>query len=89
MLFTIKILMWWFYWINKLSEIDRINFNSIYEFINSSHVAIAANTNLWVFNLNSQQLELYDYRSQSKRILSQPINGEGHRTSLAILIIVF
>ena len=61
---------------NKLSEIDRINFNSIYEFINSSHVAIAANTNLWVFNLNSQQLELYDYRSQSKRILSQPINGE-------------
>ena len=61
---------------NKLSEIDRINFNSIDEFINSSHVAIAANTNLWVFNLNSQQLELYDYRSQSKRILSQPINGE-------------
>ncbi len=61
---------------NKLSEIERINFNSIYEFINSSQVAIAANTNLWVFNLNSQQLELYDYRSQSKRILSQPINGE-------------
>ena len=31
---------------NKLSEIERINFNSIYEFINSSQVAIAANTNL-------------------------------------------
>ena len=43
---------------NKLSEIERINFNAIYEFINTSQVSIAANTSLWAFNLDSQQLEL-------------------------------
>ena len=61
---------------NKLSEIERINFNAIYEFINTSQVSIAANTSLWAFNLDSQQLELYNYRNQNKTTVSQPLNGE-------------
>lgn len=61
---------------NKLSEIERINFNNIFEFINSSQVSLAANTSLWVFNMDSQQLELYNYRSNTKLLVSQPINGE-------------
>ena len=61
---------------NKLSEIERINFNNISEFINSSQSKVAANNSLWVFNMDSQQLELYNYRSKSKILVSQPINGE-------------
>ncbi len=61
---------------NKLSEIERINFNTIFEFINTSQVSIAANNSLWIFNLDLQQLELYNYRSQNKTIVSQPFNGE-------------
>ena len=61
---------------NKLSEIERINFNNIFEFINSSQATLAANTSLWVFNMDSQQLELYNYRSNTKILVSQPINGE-------------
>ena len=61
---------------NKLSEIERINFNNLSEFINSSQATIAANNSLWVFNMDSQQLELYNYRSNTKLLVSQPINGD-------------
>ena len=61
---------------NKLSEIERINFNTIFEFINTSQVSIAANNSLWIFNLDLQQLELFNYRNQNKTIVSQPFNGE-------------
>lgn len=61
---------------NKLAEIERINFNNLSEFINSSQATVAANNSLWVFNMDSQQLELYNYRSNNKILVSQPINGE-------------
>ena len=61
---------------NKLSEIERINFNNLSEFINSSQAMIAANNSLWFINMDSQQLELYNYRLKSKILVSQPINGE-------------
>jgi len=61
---------------NKLTEIERINFNIHSEFINTSTATLAANTSLWVFNIDSQQLESYNYRSKNKVLVSQPINGE-------------
>lgn len=61
---------------NKLTEIERINFNDLSEFINTSTATLAANTSLWVFNIDSQQLESYNYRSKNKVLVSQPINGE-------------
>ncbi len=61
---------------NMLTEIERINFNELSEFINTSTATLAANTSLWVFNLDSQQLESYNYRSKNKALVSQPINGE-------------
>lgn len=61
---------------NKLTEIERINFNNLSEFINTSTVTLAANTSLWIFNIDSQQLESYNYRSKNKVLVSQPINGE-------------
>ena len=61
---------------NKLTEIERINFNNLSEFINTSTSTLAANTSLWVFNIDSQQLESYNYRSKNKVLVSQPIQGE-------------
>ncbi len=61
---------------NKLTEIERINFNNLTKFINTNKATLAANTSLWIFNIDSQQLELYNYRVQSKVLVSQPINGE-------------
>lgn len=61
---------------NKLTEIERINFNNHSEFINTSTATLAANTSLWIFNIDSQQLESYNYRSKHKTLVSQPISGE-------------
>ena len=61
---------------NRLTEIERVNFNELSEFINTSTATLAANNSLWVFNIDSQQLESYNYRSNNKVLVSQPINGD-------------
>lgn len=61
---------------NKLTEIERVEFNNISEFTNTSQVSVAANNSLWLFNIDLQQLELYNYRSKNKTVVSLPINGE-------------
>jgi len=61
---------------NKLTEIERIDFNNLSDFINTSTATLAANTSLWLFNIDSQQLESYNYRSKNKVLVSQPIQGE-------------
>jgi len=60
---------------NKLNEIERINFNNLSEFINISSATNAGNNRLWVFNVDSQQLELYNYRNNQKTKVSQPFAG--------------
>lgn len=60
---------------NKLAETERINFSTLLEFINTSTATLAANNSLWIFNIDSQQLESYNYRSNNKVLVSQPING--------------
>jgi len=61
---------------NHLNEIERINFSTISEFTNVSHASLAGKNQLWLFNIDTQQLELFNYRSQRKVVVSQPVNGE-------------
>ncbi len=61
---------------NHLNEIERINFSMISEFINVSHASLAGKNQLWIFNIDTQQLELFNYRSQRKIVVSQPVDGE-------------
>lgn len=61
---------------NRLSEKERINFNNLPFFLNGSAVTNAGNNRLWVFNIDSQQLELFDYRTNRETIFSQPYEGE-------------
>lgn len=61
---------------NRLNEIERINFNVIPEFINVGMATNAGNNRLWLFNIDTQQLELYNYRNQRQTIVSQPFKGQ-------------
>ncbi len=57
-----------------LTEIDRINFNTITEFKSVSSVSAANDNNLWVFDTNTQQIALFDTTTDKTLINTQPIN---------------
>jgi len=59
---------------NRLTEIERINFNTLPPFINSSKVSNAGGNRLWVFDQDLQQLSLLNYRNNTTSELSQPIS---------------
>lgn len=61
---------------NKLSEMERIRFNNLPEFINVRTATNAGNNRLWIFNIDTQQLELYNYRDNRKTTVSQPFKGK-------------
>ena len=58
---------------NKLSLIEQINFNLLTDVANISSVSNAGGNKLWLFNADSQQLELYNYRNNTKNSISLPI----------------
>jgi len=61
---------------NKLNEIERIKFNELSEFVNIGSATNAGGNKLWIFNIDTQQLELFDYRNYRKTIVSQPFPGK-------------
>lgn len=61
---------------NRLNEKERINFNDLPSFLNVSTATNAGNNKLWVFNIDTQQLELYQYRNQQRTQVSQPFTGK-------------
>lgn len=61
---------------NKLNEIERINFNNLPQFMNVSTATNAGNNNLWLFNVDTQQLELYNYGAKLQTVVSQPFPGK-------------
>lgn len=56
---------------NMLNEITRINFNQLDNFRNVSNARTASDRRLWIFNIDLQQLELFDYQT-NKIITSSP-----------------
>jgi hypothetical protein len=61
---------------NRLNEKERINFNDLPAFLNISAATNAGNNRLWVFNIDTQQLELFQYRNQQQTQVSQPFKGK-------------
>lgn len=61
---------------NKLNEIHRINFNTLPQFMNISTATNAGNNRLWLFNVDTQQLELFNFRSILQTVVSQPLSGK-------------
>lgn len=59
---------------NTLNEITRIDFNQNGDFKNISHARTASDRRLWIFNVDLQQLELYDYQSKRVVAISPPFS---------------
>lgn len=59
---------------NTLTEITRINFSSLEEFRNTAIGNTANDRRIWIFNTDSQQLELFDYRLNKVVIEFSPTN---------------
>jgi len=57
-----------------LTEINRINFNTISEFKNASHISAANDNTIWIFDTNTQQLEVFDTNSKNTISTTLPIN---------------
>lgn len=61
---------------NRLNEKERLNFNDLPSFLNISLASNAGNNRLWVFNFDTQQLQLFHYRNMQETIVSQPLRGK-------------
>lgn len=61
---------------NRLAEIYKIDFNSLTPYRNPLFVSTGYDTTLWILNDNTQQLELFDYKTNTLRAATTPINSE-------------
>ena len=59
---------------NRLNEVERINFNEVQGFPLVTKADNAGNNRIWIFDMNTLQLELYDYRAEQLIPISQPIS---------------
>lgn len=60
---------------NRLAEIYKIDFNSKQPYRNVSHISTGYDNTLWIFNMENQQLELYDYKANTIRATTLPVQS--------------
>ena len=58
---------------NRLSEIAKINFNTLKPYRIISHISTGNDNTIWCFNQNTQELELFDYRTNTTKAKTLPI----------------
>ncbi|RNC84218.1 MAG: hypothetical protein ED556_12240 [Winogradskyella sp.] len=61
---------------NRLAEVFKIDFNTIQDYKNVSLVSTGYDNTIWLFNQDLQQLELFDYRDNSTRVRTVPIQSQ-------------
>ncbi|MFP4847007.1 hypothetical protein [Winogradskyella sp. PE311] len=61
---------------NRLAEVFKIDFNTVQPYKNVSFVSTGFDNTLWIFNQDSQQLELYDYKTNKVRLKTVPIQSD-------------
>ena len=61
---------------NRLAEITKVYFNQLQPQRIISHISTAYNNNIWLFNENTRQLELFDFISLKTILTSLPITGK-------------
>lgn len=59
---------------NRLAEIFKIDFNQLQPYKNVIMVSPGNDNNIWVFNLISQSIELYDFKNNAVKAKTLPIN---------------
>jgi hypothetical protein len=60
---------------NRLAEVYKIDFNTIQPYKNVSHVSTGYDNTLWIFNIDLQQLELFDYKANNVRVVTMPVQS--------------
>ncbi len=60
---------------NRLAEIFKIDFNSQSNYKNVSHITTGSDNTIWLFNQNTQQIELFDYKTNTTRAKTLPIQS--------------
>jgi len=60
---------------NRLSEIFKIDFNTTKPYKSVSHISTGNDNTIWIFNQDTQQLELYDYKTNTVRAKTLPIQS--------------
>lgn len=60
---------------NRLAEMFKIDFNILQPYRNISHVSTGNDNTLWIFNQDTQQLEVFDYKNNATRFKTLPINS--------------
>ncbi len=60
---------------NRLSEIKKIDFNSLTPFRIVSNISSANDNSIWLFNDNTQQLELFDFYTSKTKHTTLPVEG--------------
>ena len=58
---------------NRLADIFKIDFNSNRNYKSVSHISTGSDSTIWVYNQDTQQLELFDYKANKIRISTYPI----------------
>ena len=51
---------------NRLAEIFKINFNTITTYKNVSHISTGNDNTIWLYNQDTNELEVYDYLNNKK-----------------------
>jgi len=59
---------------NRMTEILRIDFNTTSPFRNVGFSGTSKDQTLWIYNMDTNQLELYDYRQNKSVFQTLPIN---------------
>ncbi|PQV48354.1 hypothetical protein CLV33_105210 [Jejuia pallidilutea] len=52
---------------NRLAEIFKIDFNTINNYKNVSHVSTGYDNTIWIFNQDTQLLEVFDYKTRTTK----------------------
>lgn len=61
---------------NRLAEIFKIDFNTKQPYKYVSHISTGYDNTIWIFNQDLLQLELYDYKSNTTRATTMPIQSK-------------
>lgn len=61
---------------NRLSEIYKIDFNTIQPYKNVTHIATGYDNAIWIFNQDTQQVELFDFRIHQVRAVTMPVHSK-------------
>ncbi|MEP5341186.1 MAG: hypothetical protein ABJL44_15715 [Algibacter sp.] len=60
---------------NRLAEIYKIDFNTLQPYKNVSNITTGPDNTIWILNQDLQQLELYDYKTNTIRAKTLPIKS--------------